>query len=202
MVLSGQHSSWTSITAGMPQGSILGSLFFLIYINDLSKNLSSNPKSFTDDTFLFSVVHNLNTSTNNLNNLNEDLKKINDWATQWKMSFNPDPTKQAQEVIFSHKIKKLLHSPLNFNNTNVKQAAFQKHLGLILDSQISLEEHLKTTFSKVNKTVGLIRKLRKSLSRTSLISLYKSFIQPHLEYGDIIYDQPFNDSFQNKIESI
>ena len=118
------------------------------------------------------------------------------------MSFNPDPTKQAQEVIFSHKIKKLLHSPLNFNNTNVKQAAFQKHLGLILDSQISLEEHLKTTFSKVNKTVGLIRKLRKSLSRTSLISLYKSFIQPHLEYGDIIYDQPFNDSFQNKIESI
>ena len=202
MVLSGQHSSWTSITAGMPQGSILGSLFILIYINDLSKNLSSNPESFTDDTFLFSVVHNLNTSTNDLNNLNEDLKKINDWATQWKMSFNPDPTKQAQEVIFSHKIKKLLHSPLNFNNTNVKQAAFQKHLGLILDSQISLEEHLKTTFSKVNKTVGLIRKLRKSLSRTSLISLYKSFIQPHLEYGDIIYDQPFNDSFQNKIESI
>ena len=77
------------------------------------------------------------------------------------MSFNPDPTKQAQEVIFSHKIKKLFHSPLNFNNTNVKQAAFQKHLGLILDSQISLEEHLKTTFGKVNKTVGLIRKLRK-----------------------------------------
>ena len=79
VVLNGQYSSWPSITAGVPQGSILGPLFFLIHINNLSKNLSLNPKLFADDTCLFSVVHNLNTSTNNLN---EDLKKINDWATQ------------------------------------------------------------------------------------------------------------------------
>ena len=85
-------------------------------IYNLSKNLSSNPKLFADDTSLFSVVHNLNTCTNSLN---EDLEKINDWATQWKMSFNPDPTKQAPEVIFSRKIKKPIHTPLNFNNTNV-----------------------------------------------------------------------------------
>ena len=64
------------------------------------------------------------------------------------MSFNPDPTKQAQEVIFCPKIKKPLHIPLNFNNTNVKQTVFQKHLGLILDSQLSFEEHLKTIFTK------------------------------------------------------
>ena len=85
-------------------------------IYNLSKNLSSNHKLFADDTSLFSVVHNLNTCTNSLN---EDLEKINDWATQWKMSFNPDPTKQAPEVIFSRKIKKPIHTPLNFNNTNV-----------------------------------------------------------------------------------
>ena len=183
----------------MPQGSILGPLLFLIYINDLSKNLSSNPKLPADDTSLFSVIHNLNTSTNNLN---EDLKKINDWATQWKMSFKPDPTKQAQEVIFPHKIKKPLHIPLNFNSTNVKQTAFQKHLGLILDSQLSFEEHLKTIFSKANKTIGQIQKLRNSLTRPSLMTLYKSFIRPHLDCGDIIFDQPFNDSFQNKTGSI
>ena len=126
-------------------------------------------KLFADDTSLFSVVHNLNTSTNNLN---EELKKINDWVTQWKMSFNSDPTKQAQEVIFFRKIKKPLHIPLNFNNTNVKQTAFQKHLGLILDSQLSFEEHLKTILSKANKTIGLIRKLRNSLPRPSLMTLY------------------------------
>ena len=117
MVLKGQYSPWASITAGMSQASILGLLFFFVYINALSKKLSSNPKLFADNTSLFSVVHNLNTPTKNLN---EDLKKINDWATQWKMSFNQDPTKQAQEVISSSKIKKTFHTPLNFNNINVK----------------------------------------------------------------------------------
>ena len=76
------------------------------------------------------------------------MKKINDWVTQWKMSFHPSPTKQAQEVIFSRKIKKPLHTPLTFSNTNVKQTDFQKHLSLILDSQLSFEEHLKLYLTK------------------------------------------------------
>ena len=74
--------------------------------------LSLNPKLFADDMCLFSVLHNLNTSTNNLN---EDLKKTNDWAIQWKMSFNPDPTKQAQEVPSLVKLK--MHSTLNLTLT-------------------------------------------------------------------------------------
>ena len=157
MVLNGQYSSWASITAGVPQDSDLVPLFFLIYINDLSQNLSSKPKLLADDTTLFSVVDNLSISTNNLN---KDLKKVNDWATQWKMSFNPSPTKQAQDVNVSRKIKKPRHTPLNFNSTNVKQSVIRKHLGLILDNQVSFEEHLKTIFNnKVNKTTGLIRKL-------------------------------------------
>ena len=118
------------------------------------------------------------------------------------MSFNPDPTKQAQEVISSRKIKKPPHIPLNFNNTNVKQTVFQKHLGVILDSELSFDEYLKTIFSKASKTIGLIRKLRNSLPRPSLMTLYKSFIRPNLDYRDIIYDQPFNKFFQNKIEII
>ena len=73
---------------------------------------------------------------------------------------------------------------------------------MILDSQLSFEEHLKTIFTKVNKTIELIRKLRNSLPRPFLKAIYKSFIRPHLEYGYIIYDQPFNNSFQNKTESI
>ena len=91
-----QCSCWSS------QGSILGPLF-LININDLSDNLTSNVKLFADDTLLFSLVHDVNTSAKELN---DDLKKVNDWAFQWKMSFNPDPSKQHPEVIFSRKSKR------------------------------------------------------------------------------------------------
>ena len=102
------------------------------------------------------------------------------------MSFNQDLTNQAQEVILHRKIEKRLHPPLNFNNTNVKQTSFKKHQVLILDSQISFEEHLKTIFNKVNETIRQTRKLRISLPRRSLLTLCKSFIQPHLVYVDTI----------------
>ena len=79
VVLNSQNSSWTNVHAGVPQGSILGPLLFLININDLLDNLTSNAKLFADDTSLFSVVHDVNTSAKNLN---DDLKKVNDWAFQ------------------------------------------------------------------------------------------------------------------------
>ena len=93
VLLNGQTFEWRNVTAGVPQSSILGPLLFLIYINNLSGDLSSKAKFFAYDTSLFSVTHDIITSANELNN---DLKKISDWAFQWKMSFNPDPSKQAQ----------------------------------------------------------------------------------------------------------
>ena len=96
MLLNGKNSSWKGITPGVPQGSILGPLLFLIYINDLSDGLSSNCKLFADDTSLFSVVHDVTISSSELSS---NLAKISEWAFTWKMSFNPDPTKPAQELI-------------------------------------------------------------------------------------------------------
>ena len=81
IVLNGQHSSWIIVHAGVPQGSIPGPLLFLIYINDLSDNLNSNEKLFADHTSLFLVVHNVNTSKE----LNNDLKKVNDWLSNGKL---------------------------------------------------------------------------------------------------------------------
>ena len=96
--------------------SILGLLLFLIYINNLSEGLSIRAKLFAENTSLFSVIHDSQTSANDLN---EDLEMIHNWVFQWKINFNTDPTKPAQEVIFSHKTKKLPHAPLVSNNANV-----------------------------------------------------------------------------------
>ena len=135
-------------------------------------------------------------------NLNEDLNKINPWAFQWKINFNPDLSKQAQEAIFFRKLQKSVHPPLHFNNIAVTQSTTQKHLGILLDVQLDFQGHLKNIYSKVNKTIGLLRKLHNTLPRLSLLTIYKSFIRPNLDYVDIIYDQAHTASFHQKIESV
>ena len=118
---------------------------FFIYINDLTEGRTTNVKLFADDTSLFSVVHNTQAS---VNDLNKDLKLVNNWVSQWKMNFNPDPTKQAHEVIFSCKAKEIYHPPLVLSDTNVSQSSYQKHLGVILDSKLVFDEHLKNGIFK------------------------------------------------------
>ena len=91
----------------------MGPLLFLVYIKDLADGLSSNAKLFADDASLFSIIHDVDTSANELNN---NLHQINKWDFQWEMSFNPDPSKPTQEIIFSRKTKKISHPSLRFNN--------------------------------------------------------------------------------------
>ena len=161
--------------------------------------MTSNAKLFADDTLLFSVIHDVNTSTKELN---DDFKKVNDWAFQWKMSFSLDPSKEAQEVIFSRKSKRSTDPSLVFNNNNVYKTFSQKHLGVTLDFKLTFEEHLNNVLAKVNKAVGLLRKLRNILPRTTLITIYKTFIPPDKDSGDVLYDQASNNSFIEKLESI
>ena len=106
--LNGKTSSWCQIEAGVPQGSV-GPLLFLVYINDITDGLKSEVRIFADDTSLFVVVDDPNTS---FEILNHDLKLIEKWANQWKMSFNPDITKPPIEILFSTKNVKPNHPPL------------------------------------------------------------------------------------------
>ena len=119
----------------------------------LSGNLQRNPKLFADDTSFFPTVRKSKTTANNFNN---DLKEISNYAFQWKMSFNPDPSKQSQEVIYSKRTTKVSHSKIFFNNVPVFQVDFQNHAGLILDSKLKFGIHIKLILAKVNKTIGLI----------------------------------------------
>ena len=198
-MLNGHLSSLSNIESGVTQGSIFSPLLFLIYINDLSEGLTINVRLFADNVSLFSVVDNINFSATNLNN---NLSKINAWASQWKMTFNPDPNKQALEVIFSRKVKKTSHPLLNFNNKSVKQVHFQKHLGVYLEDKLDFREHLRNTFKKVNRIISLLRKLHNNLPTVPLATIYKFFMRSHLDYGDILFDQTFNNYFHEKLESI
>ena len=134
--------------------------------------------------------------------LNNGLTKIKKWAFQWKMSFNPDISKQVYEVIFSHKRSIASYLPSNFNNIAVAQTNYEKHLGMQLDKKLDFEEHLNKAESKVDKTIGIIRKSQNILPRSALLTIYKSFIRPHLHHGDIIYNKVFNESFHTKQESL
>ena len=171
----------------MPQGSVLGPLLFLVYINDLEKGIKSNVKFFADDTMLYSIVKDPLLSAAELNH---DLEKINQWANQWKMAFNPDPNKQANEVLFSCKTKKVDHPPLFFNGFPVVQVKETKHLGLILQFNLNFVKHLTEKMKKAKRIIGIIKHLNYLLPFKTLNQMYKSLVRPHLDYCDIIYHIP------------
>ena len=111
------------------------------------------------------------------------------------MSFNPDRTKQAQEIIFCRKKNAAAHPPLFFNNSEIM-------LGLTLNSKLLFNEHMNDEIRLANKGVSLLRKLQTIPPRTSLLTIYKSFIRRFLDYADVIYDQPSNVWFSKQIESV
>ena len=186
-VLNGQCSNWGDILAGVPQGSILGPLFFLVYINDLTADLKCNVKLFADDTSLFTIARETNEAAEHMNH---DLQLITQWANDWRMSFNPDPQKQAVELLFSKKRNEIDHPVILFNNIPVKKVNEHKHLGMILDSKLSFSAHIKAAISKARKGIGLLKYLSKYLPRHTLSELYKLYVRPHLDYGDVIYHIP------------
>ena len=133
--LNGQNSLWENVEAWVPQDSILGPLLLLIYISNLPDNLLTNVKLSADDTSLFSVVHNIATSSCDLN---YDLNRVREW--KFKMSFNPKPWKLAQEVIFTCKLQN--------NESFVEETCIQKHLGMLLDFRLDFQEHWKSLLKK------------------------------------------------------
>ena len=199
VVLNGQTSSWRRVLAGAPQGSILGPFPFLVYINDLPNELKSNAKLFADDTSLFTIVKDRQESADVLN---DDLSLISKWAFNWKMLINPDTNKPAQKVLFSRKKEIQNHSNISLNNIQVERASHQKNLCIILDEKLNFKEHIDSTILKVNKAIALLKKLRYSLPRKLLITIYKALLRPLLDYGDTIYDQPRNESVCEKLKSV
>ena len=103
---------------------------------------------------MFSVVHNI---TDLANLLNSNLSKINEWDLKWEISFSPDPTKQAQEIIFSRETSKRNHPHQMFNNNIVNLTTIHKHLGMIFNSKLSFDKHLKSVLKFLRKALSRFR---------------------------------------------
>ena len=116
-----------------------------MYINDLTEILRCNVKLFADDTSLFTVVHDPDAAALDMNH---DLNLIKLWAHNWRMSFNPDPAKQAVEVTFSRKRITVDHPRILLNDSPVLKVEEHKHLGIVLDSRLSFARHIQAIITK------------------------------------------------------
>ena len=144
---------------------------------------------FADDTSIITVV---NDPTSAAADINHDVRLINLWTSKWRMSFNPDTSKQASEVTFSKRRCPPNHPMIFFNDTTVLKAQEQNHLGIILDSKVSFVGHIKAAISKSRQVIGVLRFFSNYLPRHTLNEMCKLYVRPHLDYGDVVYHIPHN----------
>ena len=172
--------------SGVPQGSVLGPLLFLIYINDITDDLASLPLIYADDTTLFEIVDEPAVSAGRLNS---DLNKISVWADKWLVTMNPV---KSRNVVFSLKRNKQVHPLLFLNSNIVKDAESHTHLGLTLQSSMSWRKHIVQVFEKASKRLNMLKFVTFKVDRPILTSLYKSLIRPLMEYGDVIWNNCYD----------
>ena len=166
----------------MPQGSILGPLLFLLYINDVVQDIQSCVRLFADDTSLYIIVENPNDAAMLLNS---DLETIYKWAETWLVKFN---LSKSESLLVSRKSNRNRHPPLIMNNVYINEVTHHKHLGIFLSNDGTWHEHINYITSKAWQRIYIIRKLKFLLDRESLNRAYISFIRPILEYADIVWD--------------
>jgi hypothetical protein len=183
VIVNGQSSDWGKLHAGVPQGSVLGPLLFLIFINDITHVIKNcKIRLFADDTSLFIEVNDPDVAADALN---QDLENLNQWADKWHVSFSPPKT---EEVLISNKRAPSHHPMANLGGEPIKRVYSHKHLGLILASDLSWKDQITEVVDKANRRLGIMRSLKYKLDRLSLERIYLGFIRPLLEYGDIIWD--------------
>lgn len=181
------------VSSGVPQGTVLGPLMFLLYINDIGDNCNSAIRLFADDTILYSIIE----STLDAGQLQLDLSTIEQWAKKWLMQFNPNKcfvmrvTRKSHPIIFDYKLM----------GHTLESASHYPYLGVELSSSLDWSHHIDMKTNKANRTLGFLkRNLGKCPESIKELS-YKSLVRPHLEYASTVWD-PWKDKHVNQIEAV
>ena len=175
VVVDGVMSDMLNVEAGVPQGSRLGPLLFIIYINDITKDLESDILIFADDT---SLLASGNDPAETAAIINRDLIKITEWAQKWRVTFNAGKSK---DIIFSGKT--LNNSPpIIFDNKIIERVNEHKHLGIYLSSSLDWSRQVHEMCSKASKKLSILRSV-KYLNRQTLDILYKLTVRSVIDYA-------------------
>ena len=182
VVINGQSSEWSEVTSGVPQGSVLGPLLFILYVNDLPDQVNSYCKLFADDAKLYKELQNLD----DFETMQDDLNKLCQWTIKWLMLFNVDKCK----VMHIGKGNPRFEYEMSDNNGNIKvlkSVDCEKDLGVYLQDNLKFDKHISLTVNRANRLIGVIKRAFSYLEEETLLVLYKTLIRPILDYGNIIW---------------
>ena len=187
-LINGCLSSQSNLLCGVPQGSILGSLLFLIYINDLPNCLKfTTPCLYADDTQIFTSSFDIGVLANNINS---DLKSLSDWLTVNKLPFHPLKTKLmvvGSTYNLNTKSGDLSHV-ISIDNNLVSPVTFNKCLGVLLDEKLTFETNIEYTCKKACAGIGALRRIKPFVPFCILVTLYRSLVQPYFDYCSPLWD--------------
>jgi ribonuclease P/MRP protein subunit RPP40 len=177
------QASWKPVLSGIPQGSVLGPLLFLLFVSDVPHLVQNLISMFADDTKLFAILVN---NTQSASSLREDLKNLQDWSAKMQMRFHPDKC----HILHLGPKKPMEHYTMisaNGESHVLKSVEHEKDLGVTMDRPLKFSTHVDTIVKKANRTLGCISHTFKYLNKDSFLLLYKSLIRPILEYASCVW---------------
>ena len=192
--VNGVESASAPVLSGIPQGSVLGPLLFVIYINDLPDTLSSNTLLLADDTKVFRRI----TSKEDGQTLQADIDALQRWSDKWLLRFHPDKC----HVLTLGKVENIRHTfRYTISKQELEHVFEEKDLGILIDNNLRFEEHISSKVHKANAIVGLIRRTFNFLDCKLFKQLYTTFVRPHLEYGQAVWS-PFLKKQVDMVENV
>ena len=181
------------MTSGVPQGSVLGPLLFLLYINDLPQNIQSQVRLFADDTAVYLTV----SSFKNVNILQADLDTLQEWERTWDMEFNPGKC----QVLPITRSKQPLQSQYTLHGQVLESVDSAKYLGVDISQDLNWNDHINNIIGKANRTLGFVKRNAKTRNEPVKELAYKTLVRPQVEYASSIWN-PYTKQNINKIEMI
>ena len=193
VVLEGVSSSSITVTSGVPQGTVLGPLLFVLYLIDLPEGISSQVRLLADDCMLYREINTLN----DCQDLQNDINTLCNWESKWQMKDNID---KCYIMHVTHERNPLLMA-YNMNGRPIEVTAIHTYLGICINNRLSWSENISNTASKANKFLGLLRRNLYSCSPFVKETTYRSLVRSRLEYCSSIWD-PNHQDHKNKLESV